>query len=110
MSAHDISLGGIMVAIAKMCIKGNKGIEIKKTNQLINEFQYMFSEDQGRYIVEIEKENYKEVKEILDKSSVYYDELGLVLDKDIVFDDKSKISIDELSKSNNTWLKDYMDN
>tara|TARA_B100001123_G_scaffold277301_1_gene308440 strand:- start:1153 stop:3345 length:2193 start_codon:yes stop_codon:yes gene_type:complete len=109
MSAHDISLGGIMVAIAKMCIKAKKGIKLKKTNQLINQFQYLFSEDQGRYIVEIEKDKYQEVKELLNKSSVHYDELGHILDKDIIIDDKTKLSIDDLLKSNNTWLKDYMD-
>lgn len=108
-SAHDVSLGGIIVAITKMCIKGKKGIEIKKTNQLINQFQYMFAEDQGRYIVEIEKENYKQVKEILEKNSVHYDELGVILDKNIVIDEKTKLSIDDLITSNNNWLKNYMD-
>jgi len=108
-SAHDVSLGGIIVAIAKMCIKGKKGIEIKKTKQLINQFHYMLAEDQGRYVVEIEKENYKKVKEILDKSSVHYDELGVILDKDITIDDKTKLSIDDLILSNNNWLKNYMD-
>ncbi len=108
-SAHDVSLGGIIVAIAKMCIKGKKGIEIKKTKQLINQFQYMFSEDQGRYILEIKKENYKNVKEILNKSSVHYDEIGTVLDNDIVFEDKTKLSVDDLELSNNIWLKKYME-
>jgi len=28
-SAHDVSLGGIITAISKMCIKGNKGIDLK---------------------------------------------------------------------------------
>ena len=71
--------------------------------------QYMFAEDQGRYVVEIEKENYKQVKEILEKNSVHYDELGVILDKDIVIDDKTKISIEDLILSNNNWLKKYME-
>jgi phosphoribosylformylglycinamidine synthase len=33
-----------------MCIKGNKGIKIKKSKNLINEIEYFFAEDQGRYI------------------------------------------------------------
>ena len=69
----------------------------------------MFSEDQGRYIVEVEKQNYKDVKEILDKSSVHYDEFGTIIEKDIVVDDKTKLSIDDLVLSNNNWLIDYMD-
>jgi len=107
-SAHDVSLGGIMIAVAKMCIKGKKGIEIKKPKQLINEFQYLFAEDQGRYLVEIERNDYKKVKELLDHGSVHYDELGVILDKDIIIDDKTKILIDDLIQSNNNWLKDYM--
>jgi phosphoribosylformylglycinamidine synthase len=30
-SAHDISLGGLLTAICKMCIKGDKGIKLKKS-------------------------------------------------------------------------------
>ena len=92
-----------------MCIKGKKGLEIKKPKQLINQFEYMFSEDQGRFIVEIEKENYKQVREILEKNSVHFDELGIVLEKDIVLDKKTKVSIDDLIQSNNNWLKKYME-
>ena len=53
-SAHDVSLGGIITAISKMCIKGNKGINLKKPKYLISEIEYFFAEDQGRYIVEIQ--------------------------------------------------------
>ena len=34
-SAHDVSLGGIITAISKMCIKGYKGIQIKKLNTFL---------------------------------------------------------------------------
>ena len=54
-SAHDVSLGGIITAVSKMCIKGKKGINIKKPKYLINEIEYFFAEDQGRYIIEINK-------------------------------------------------------
>ena len=109
-SAHDVSLGGIIVALAKMCIKGNKGIKLNKPSYLISKFEYFFGEDQGRYIVEIEKEKYAKVKEILAKNSVHYDELGIIVENDMIIDSKTKISIDELSTSNNSWLKEYMEN
>ncbi len=54
-SAHDVSLGGIITAISKMCIKGNKGINLKKPKYLINQIEYFFAEDQGRYLIEIDK-------------------------------------------------------
>jgi len=107
-SAHDVSLGGVITATAKMCIMGKKGIKIKKPNYLINQFEYVFGEDQGRYIIEVEKNNFDKVKEILDKNSVHYDEFGIVTEKDLIFDEKTKVSIDELISSNTTWLTNYM--
>ena len=107
-SSHDVSLGGIIIALSKMCIKGKKGATLKKPNYLINEFEYLFGEDQGRYIIEIEKNNLKNVTEILEKNSVHYDELGTVNENELIINDKSKVTIDELIKSHTNWLTNYM--
>ena len=107
-AAHDVSLGGILIAITKMCLKGKKGAILKKPNYLINQFEYLFGEDQGRYIVEIAKKDLKNVTEILEKNSVHYDELGTVGNNELIIDDKSKVSIDDLMKSHTNWLTNYM--
>ena len=107
-AAHDISLGGIITGLSKMCIKGKKGAILNKPNYLINQFEYLFGEDQGRYIIEIGKNDFKDVTKILTDSSVHFDELGTVSDDDLIVDDKSKVSIDDLIKSHTTWLTNYM--
>ena len=107
-AAHDVSLGGIITALSKMCIKGKKGASLKKPNYLINQFEYLFGEDQGRYIIEIDKKDLQNVTKILSENSVHYDELGIVNDKNLIIDDKSKLSIDDLIKSHTTWLTNYM--
>ena len=107
-SAHDVSLGGIITAISKMCIKGEKGIQIKKPKFLINEIEYFFAEDQGRYLIEINPKDLKEVSKILDKNSVHYDEIGKIIDKEMIIDQKTKLTIDELKSYNTNWLKSYM--
>ncbi len=109
-SCHDVSLGGILTAISKMCIKGKKGIKINPLKGLINKFEYFFGEDQGRYIVEITKANMKKVKEILNNNSVHYDELGIVDEKMLSFKKDIKLPIEELSNAHKYWLKNYMDN
>jgi len=91
-----------------MCIKGNKGVKLNKLKSLINKFQYFFGEDQGRYIIEITKDNLKKVKEILNNNSVHYDELAIVVEKDIIIDKEPILSVDELIHSNKKWLKEYM--
>jgi phosphoribosylformylglycinamidine synthase subunit PurL len=107
-SAHDVSLGGIITALSKMCIKGKKGAVLKKPKHLINEFEYLFGEDQGRFIIEISKNNFKNVTEILENNSVHYDELGTVGKNELIINDKSKVTIDDLIKSHTNWLINYM--
>ncbi len=109
-SAHDVSLGGIITAVAKMCIKGKKGINLNKPKYLINEFEYFFSEDQGRYIIEVGKKDLKKVTDILNKNAVHYDELGTINENELYINDKTKVTIDELTSSNTKWLTDYMSN
>ena len=108
LSAHDVSLGGILTAISKMCIKGNKGIKIEKNKSLMNDIEYFFAEDQGRYLVEINQKNLKEVSKILDKNSVHHEKLGIIIDNDVIIDDKTKVTIDELKTYNSNWLVNYM--
>ncbi len=107
-SAHDVSLGGIITAVSKMCIKGKKGINIKKPKYLINEIEYFFAEDQGRYIIEINKKDFKKVVDILYKNAVHFDELGTINKNELYINDKTKVTIDELSTSNKSWLTNYM--
>jgi phosphoribosylformylglycinamidine synthase II len=109
-SAHDVSLGGIITALSKMCIKGKKGATLKKPNYLINQFEYLFGEDQGRYIIEISKIDLESATKILQENSVHFDELGSVNDNSLIIDDKTKVSIDDLIKSHTNWLTNYMEN
>ena len=109
-SAHDVSLGGIITAVAKMCIKGKKGINLNKPKYLINELEYFFGEDQGRYIIEVSKKDLKKVTDILNKNAVHFDELGTISENELYIDDKTKVTIDELTSSNTKWLTDYMNN
>ncbi|WP_435152039.1 phosphoribosylformylglycinamidine synthase subunit PurL [Candidatus Pelagibacter bacterium nBUS_44] len=107
-SAHDVSIGGIITAAAKMCIKGNKGINLKKPKYLINEIEYFFAEDQGRYLIEVSKDSLKKVTDILNKNAVHYDELGIINEDQLFINEKTKVTIDELRTSNTNWLTNYM--
>ena len=93
-----------------MCIKGKKGATLKKANYLISKFEYLFGEDQGRYIIEISKDDLENVTKILQENSVHFDELGTINENDLIIDNKTKVSIDDLIKSHTTWLTNYMSN
>ena len=91
-----------------MSIKGKKGIKLNKPKYLINEMEYFFSEDQGRYIIEVGRKDLKKVTDILNKNAVHFDELGTINENELYIDDKTKVTIDELGSSNTNWLTNYM--
>ena len=109
-SCHDVSLGGILIAACKMCIKSNKGMKINNLKNLINKFEYFFSEDQGRYLIEIKKDNFKKIEKSLKDNSVHFDELGIVTDDKFLFSDEINLSVNDLTKAYKDWLKKYMVN
>ena len=59
MSAHDISSGGMLVSLAEMSMASGLGLKIYKPKKFSNSFEYFFGEDQGRYLIEISKNNLK---------------------------------------------------
>ena len=92
-----------------MAIKGKKGFKLNKLKVLLNKFDYYFGEDQGRYIIEIEPNNLEKVEKILKDNSVHYDDIGVVTENEVIIDKEPILHIDDLIKSNMSWLKDYMD-
>ena len=109
-SCHDVSLGGILTAVSKMCIFGKKGLKINSLKGLTNKYEYFFGEDQARYIVEIPKDNILKVVEMLNNNSVHYDDLGIIQEKNLTFKGDINLPIEELSDAHKYWLKEYMSN
>ena len=109
-SCHDVSLGGILTAVAKMCIKGQKGIKIHSFKELVNKFEYFFGEDQGRYIIEIESSNVNKVNDLLKKNSVHFDDFGIIEENNLSFNGELNLPIEDLAKTHKYWLKGYMEN
>jgi len=109
-SIHDISSGGLILALSEMCISGKIGAKIKIPTTNIGKIEYLFGEDQSRYLIEIKDKNIKEVSKILDKSSIYYEIIGKTQKKYLDLENEFKIDIDELAKINSDWFKNYFRN
>ena len=91
-----------------MCIKGNKGLKIKALKGLLNKFEYFFGEDQGRYIIEITKENVNKVTNTLTNNSIHFDDFGIVNEKSLTFEGDINLPIEELTYTHKYWLKEFM--
>ncbi len=106
-SLHDISSGGLIVALAEMTIGSNFGIKIDKPKKLINLYKYFFGEDQSRYVAEIEKNNLEKVEKILKKNNIFYEKIGLTQKNFFEIEGEIKVDIKELLKVNNQWYNNY---
>ena len=108
-AVHDVSSGGILVALSEMCIGGKIGAEIIIPNKRINSHEYLFGEDQGRYLVEINSKNKKEATNILDENSIYYEVIGITKKNHLSIDNNFKISINDLRKYSSYWFRNYFE-
>ena len=69
--------------------------------------EYYFSEDQGRYIIEIESDNLEKVNKILNENNVFNEVVGTVQKDYFEVTGQLKISTNELYKTNNTWYNNF---
>jgi phosphoribosylformylglycinamidine synthase II len=106
-SAHDISSGGLILALAEMCISSGFGLKIEKQSKLSNTMEYYFGEDQGRYLLEIELKNLPKVTKILKENNIFYENIAIVQKDYFEILNELKININDLYKVNNKWYNNY---
>jgi len=106
-SVHDISSGGIIVALSEMCIAGKIGAKIKLSQDNINLHEYLFGEDQSRYLIEIKEKNINKVSNILEKNSIYFEIIGKTQKDSLEVNKDFSTKITELIKLNSFWFDNY---
>ena len=106
-SVHDISSGGLLVALAEMSLGSNFGVKVNKPRKLTNLIEYYFGEDQSRYILEIDKELEEKVRKILKNNNIFYEKIGFTQRDYFEIDKEMKINIKDLNNINNQWYNNY---
>ncbi|MFE5320966.1 phosphoribosylformylglycinamidine synthase subunit PurL [Paenibacillus sp. NPDC056579] len=76
-SAHDLSDGGLAVALAESCISGRLGASVNFTSELRNDIA-LFSESQSRILLSASPEQAGALKQWIAEQGVPYQELGQV--------------------------------
>ena len=107
LSSHDISSGGLLVALSEMSIGSKLGAKINKPKKLVNLTEYFFGEDQSRYILEIHENSLPDVDKILKKNNIYYENIGITQDNYFEIEGEMKIDINDLFKINNQWYNNF---
>ena len=106
-SDHDISNGGLIVALAEMSMASQYGVKIFKPKKLTNLVEYYFGEDQSRYLIEVDKNNYLKLEKLLKDNNIYFDNIGFTQKEYFELDKDLKIGVKELYEINNKWYKQF---
>jgi phosphoribosylformylglycinamidine synthase II len=99
-SAHDISDGGLAVAIAECCVGREDGLgaTISVHSKARRDFSF-FGESQSRIIVTAEESSVEQLRAIAAANSVVVTELGMVGGENLVLDCLGSINLQRVRKA-----------
>ena len=106
-SCHDVSSGGIIVALAEMSMASMLGLKIVKPKKFKDLNEYFYAEDQGRYLLEIERNNLKKIEDILKKNNIFFEIIAEVQNDIFEVDKTFSIKTKELFDYSNKWFKNF---
>lgn len=109
-ACHDLSDGGLLVALAEMCIAASKGATVDAGDTALAH-ALLFGEDQGRYLVTVPAENARFFALNAEGAGVPFRELGVVGGDTLSLTApvQAAISVKELAGIHESWFPDFMD-
>lgn len=99
-SAHDVSEGGAICALAECCIMNEEnliGAEVNIPIKTRDDFSF-FSESQSRIIVSVKQKNKNEFESIFKNRNQYFNLIGKTSEKKFVVNGKMALDVNELSE------------
>lgn len=105
-AVHDLSDGGLAVALAEMAMGSGIGAKVDAPDNVIPAF---FGEDQGRYLVTAPADDQKDILDQAKTLSISVMILGATGGKELKLGESRAISIEDLRAAHESWLPDFMD-
>ncbi len=106
-TVHDLSDGGLLVAIAEMALKGGMGASVGQA-AIADAVGFWFGEDQGRYLLAAP---FAEAEKIVAEARAAYipvAELGRTGGDAITLNDKDSMALKTLSAAHEGWFPRFM--
>jgi len=107
-TVHDISDGGLLVALAEMALAGGKGIELFPYEGRLPAHAIWFGEDQGRYLIACQPSTAEEVTERARLLALPARIVGRVGGTGLTLKGEQPLPIAQLRKTHETWLPNFM--
>jgi len=105
-AAHDVSDGGLLVALAEMAMAGGIGAELDRAPLTAHAF--WFGEDQGRYVVTVKPSVAEKVLSRARSCGIPARQLGFTGTDALTLQDERPIPVAKLRERFESWLPAYM--
>jgi phosphoribosylformylglycinamidine synthase II len=104
-AVHDISSGGLGVALAEMAMASGIGATVKVDGPA---HAALFGEDQGRYVITVSPEHLDALVEDTIDQGIEIIEIGTTGGTDLTVEDTLTISVAKLNEAHENWFPNYM--
>jgi phosphoribosylformylglycinamidine synthase len=105
---HDISDGGLLVAVAEMALAGDLGATLNAPPLGAVAHGWLFGEDQARYVIAVDEAVAKAVTTKAQAAGVAAQIVGEVGGAALTVFGENPISLAALRAAHENWLPDYM--
>ncbi len=107
-AVHDLSDGGLLVALAEMAMAGDIGATLDAPPDDIPAHAYWFGEDQARYIVTVAAGKVDAVLARARNASVLVSQIGKTGGETLALHGERALTVADLNRRSEAWLPAYM--
>ncbi len=107
-ACHDLSDGGMLVALAEMAMAGGLGAAVARASGKPVTISWLFGEDQGRYLVTATGEGVAAIVAAAEAAGVALEAVGITGGVALTLPSARPISVSDLKAAHEGWLPRYM--
>lgn len=105
-TCHDLSDGGLAVALAELAIASNIGMTVASVGS--EPHAELFGEDQARYVIAVERDAVAQTLSAAAEAGVPVRELGEAGGNSFAFGDLFRLAVEDLTIAHESWFPNYM--
>ena len=106
-ACHDLSDGGLLVALAEMCISGGTGVEIGlPASSGVPSHAFLYGEDQSRYLIATDVPD--DILEAARAAGVPATLLGYSGGIQLIVKGVVSLAVSDIKAAHEAWLPGYM--
>ena len=108
-ACHDVSDGGLAVALAEMCMASGVGASVEPPDRTLSPARFYFAEDQARYLLAVQPDQVDGVLRTASAAGIPARILGRFGGTRLHLEPLGSVTVDTLRRRHAGWFPSYMD-